>query len=80
MKTIYENEFIIIYANKHNFDFKYMIKNKTNNDYTIYFNNLDENLVIEKHNWVGLFSEDKDKIKEIIKKNVSFKKGVFEND
>ena len=58
MIIMFENEYIKIYDTRQNYDFRYVIQNKKNNDLNIYLNGLDDYVEIEKNNWVGLFGGD----------------------
>lgn len=56
MKTIYENEYIKVLDNGHNYDFRYVIENKKEHDLNIYLNGMDDYIEIDKSNWIGLFN------------------------
>lgn len=58
MKKIYENEFIKISDTRKNYDFRYIIENKKDNNINIYLNGLDDYMIIDKNSWIGLFNGD----------------------
>lgn len=67
MLKIFENDYIIIYDNKKNYDFIYTIENKKNYDIIINIINYDEKINI--YDWIGLFNNDKYIINEILQNN-----------
>ena len=55
MKKIYENDLFIIKDTEQDYDFKYIVENKTNKKINLYLNGIDDYLEIEGNDWVGLF-------------------------
>lgn len=55
MKKIYENDLFIIKDTEQDYDFKYIVENKTNKKINLYLNGINDYLEIEGNNWVGLF-------------------------
>ena len=58
MKKIYENELFKIMDTKQDYDFKYVIENKTDKKLNLYLNGLDDYLELDENDWVGLFYGD----------------------
>ena len=58
LKKIYENEDFIIYEDNKGYDFKYTIKNKTNKKIVYYLNGMDDYLILQANDFIGLFNGD----------------------
>jgi hypothetical protein len=64
LEVIYEDKNIIVYYDGKGWDFTYDIENKTDNTIFIKFTDYDEHLEIK--DWVGLFSDQKYMIEDIL--------------